>query len=93
MVLFKFRPDITETEKVNIINGLTHLYESYPERLVAHHGKDLGIQTGNYEYGICVDFTDEAQFLRYGTNAEHLKLINDHIKGAIIARSAIQFEF
>ena len=91
VVLFKFRPDMTNDQKHAFSTALSDFYANYSKPLNVCHGPDLELSNGNYEYAISLDFDNSEQFISYSNDPAHLDLIKDHIQGAIIARSAIQF--
>lgn len=90
--MFKWADGVSAATKAEISVGLDRLatldaVSSY------HHGPDLGVSDGNWDYGIVGDFEDEAAYRRYATEAGHLALITDLIKPNINARAAVQYEF
>ena len=92
-VVFKFRPDLTPGDVVAIAGAVDDFYASYQGFSSAHHGVDLGIREGNYDYGITVDFEDRKQYLEYAEDPAHLELIAKYIAPNLVARAAVQFEF
>lgn len=90
IALFKLRPDLTEIQRQNFVLEITKFFALYKEYLSSNHGADIEIQNGNYEYAICVDFKDQAQYEQYAQDPAHIRLIKEHIQGAIIARAATQ---
>ena len=56
-----------------------------------HAGTDLGLATGNAEFGIAATFVDEAAYERYRDNAEHKAIISEDIAPHIAVRTAAQF--
>ncbi len=91
-VMFRWADGVSDDTKNEISVGLDRLatldaVSSY------HHGPDLGVSDGNWDYGIVGDFADEAAYRTYATEEGHLELIADLIKPNISARAAVQYQF
>ncbi len=90
-VMFRWADGVSDATKAEISAGLDRLatleaVSSY------HHGPDLGVSDGNWDYSIVGDFADEAAYRRYATEAGHLALIAELVKPNISARAAVQYE-
>jgi hypothetical protein len=90
-VMFKWAEGVSDATKAEISTGLDRLatldaVSSY------HHGPDLGVSDGNWDYGIVGDFAEKAAYRVYATEEGHVALINDLIKPNISARAAVQYE-
>lgn len=90
-VMLKWAETTSDQSKTEIVAGLDRLatfncVESY------HHGPDLGVSEGNWDYMIVGDFADEAAYREYANEEGHLALIADLIRPNITARAAVQYE-
>ncbi len=90
-VMFKWADGASEAVKSEIAAGLDRL-ATLDAVTSYHHGPDLGVSDGNWDYAIVGDFADEAAYRVYATEHGHLALINDLIKPNISARAAVQYE-
>lgn len=53
-------------------------------------GLDAGLSDGNASLGIVADFADEAAWAAYRDHPEHHRVIDEHLKPMLRARSAVQ---
>ena len=89
--MIKWTDDADDSTKAEISSGLDRLAGL---NCVAgyHHGPDLGVSEGNWDYMIVGDFADEAAYRQYATEVGHVALITDLIKPNISGRAAAQYE-
>ena len=90
-VMINWSVEANEATKAEIASGLDRLagldcVTSY------HHGPDLGVSEGNWDYMIVGDFADEDAYRQYATEAGHVALIADLIKPNITGRAAVQYQ-
>ncbi|NNE94448.1 MAG: Dabb family protein [Acidimicrobiales bacterium] len=90
-VMFKWADGAGDAVKAEIAAGLNRL-ATLDAVTSYHHGPDLGVADGNWDYAIVGDFADEAAYRVYATEDGHLSLINDLIKPNISARAAVQYQ-
>ncbi|MGI9609946.1 MAG: Dabb family protein [Acidimicrobiia bacterium] len=90
-VMFKWADGVSDATKIEISLGLDRL-ATLDAVTNYHHGPDLGVSEGNWDYGIVGDFEDEAAYREYATEPGHVTLIADLIKPNISARAAVQYE-
>jgi hypothetical protein len=88
--MLRWADGVSDATKAEISSGLDRLagLEAVSEY---HHGPDLGVSEGNWDYGIVGDFADEAAYREYASEEGHVALINDLIKPNISARAAVQY--
>lgn len=90
-VMFRWNDDVTDETKAAVGAGLDPM--SRLDGVVAyHHGPDLGISDGNWDYVVVGDFVDVDAFEAYGSDPDHLAVIADLIRPNIAARAAVQMD-
>lgn len=90
-VMFTWKPEATDAEKAAIAAGLDAM-AALPFMRSFVHGPDAGIVDGNWDYVVNAEFDDVDGYRAYADDAAHQALIADHIRPAISARAAVQFE-
>jgi hypothetical protein len=53
-------------------------------------GPDLGVNAGNYDFGVVAAFDDMDGYLAYRDNPEHRAIIDEWIAPIIASRVAVQ---
>lgn len=88
--MFKWNADVSDETKAAVSAGLDEMAKL--SSVAAYkHGPDAGISDGNWDYVVVGDFANVDDYASYSTDADHLALIETHIKPAISARAAVQF--
>ena len=77
--------------KAKVTEQLDALPDHIPEIQNYQHGPDAGLSAGNYDYCVVADFADEDAYRAYAAHAEHQRVIADHIKPILTARTAVQY--
>ena len=90
-VMFNWNDQTTDEAKAEVSAGLDELAKLDAVQAY-HHGPDAGISEGNWDYVIVGDFASVEDYQVYAADAGHVAFINDHIKAAISARAAVQYE-
>lgn len=92
IVMFRWAADASEERRARTLRELARLGTQVKDLGVLQVGTDAGLVAGNYDVVITVDFADPDGYLAYAQHPEHLRAIAEHIKPAVSARSAIQYE-
>lgn len=88
--MFKWNDDVSDDAKAAVSAGLDEMAKL--DSVAAYnHGPDAGISDGNWDYVVVGDFAGADEYSSYATNADHVALIETHIKPNISARAAVQF--
>lgn len=89
-VMFKWKPEATDEAKAAISAGLDKLAElDFMQQY--QHGPDAALNEGNWDYVVVADFVTVENYRAYATDPDHVELITDLIRPAIIDRAAIQY--
>jgi len=90
-VLFKWTPEATEEQKDQAeaeVAKLPTMVHSIREFV---SGPDVGINEGNYDFAVTVDFDNEADFVAYRDDPGHREMIRRYITPILAQRAAVQF--
>lgn len=93
VVMFRFNDDVDESEKTAISEGLSSLPGQIPEIKTYHHGSDLGLNEGNFDYVVVADFDTVDEYITYRDHSDHRAVINERIAGRVAERVAVQYQF
>lgn len=91
VVMFRYSPGTTAEQRRAVLDGLAGLPGKVPEIRNYHVGEDAGLVEGNFDLAVVAEFDDEAGYVAYAKNPDHLALIAGTIKPVIAQRSAVQF--
>ena len=90
LVTFTWQDGVS-AEQVEALNGeLGALPALIPELRAYHYGPDLGLRSGNGDYGVCAAADTEAGILAYLDHPEHLRIVRDVITPMRDQRLAVQ---
>lgn len=90
VVTFGFRDGTTVEEIAAVTEGLEALPELIPEIRDYHVGPDLGLNDGNQQYAVVVDFETAEGYLAYRDHPAHLAVIAERIRPILASRAAAQ---
>ena len=89
--MFKWKPETDEASKKAISAGLDRMAKL--DMVVAyHHGPDVGLADGTWDYVLVADFASVDDYRSYGSDQSHTSLIADHIAPHVADRAAVQYE-
>jgi hypothetical protein len=91
-VMFRWAPEASPERRARTLEELAGLGDRVSDLGTLRVGVDAGLVAGNFDVVVTVDFADAGGYLAYAEHPEHLRVIADHIKPAVSARSAIQYE-
>lgn len=92
-VLFKWNNEVDDAKRAAFVAGLVELLETHHAVRAYAHGADAAINAGNHDYGVTVDFDDEAGFVSYRDDGGHQAFIASHVRPILDNRAAVQFEY
>jgi hypothetical protein len=91
-VLFRWKPEATAEQRQRVSTELGRLPSLAPTLRSFAFGSDLGVNEGNFDFGLSATFDDIDGYLAYRDNPEHRAMIRDHIVPIAESRVAVQFE-
>lgn len=92
VVMFKWTDDVDADHLDRIRAGLSALPGEIDVIRNYVHGDDVGISEGTYDYVVVADFDNVDDFRTYRDHPQHVRLIEEQIKGHVADRAAIQYE-
>lgn len=92
-VMFKWNEDIDAAHIAVVAEALDGLPTAVPEVRAYHHGADIGVNEGNYDYVVVADFDDTEGYLAYRDAPAHVDFVQSMLVGRISDRAAVQYEF
>ena len=92
-VLFKWNDEVDDAKRVAFLEGLVELLETHEAVRGAAYGNDAGINAGNHDFAVTVDFDDEAGFVSYRDDGGHQAFIASLVRPILETRAAVQFEY
>lgn len=90
-VILTLKPDTTEAQVQDILDGLHGLPAAIPEIRAYTFGIDAGIDDGNASLSVVADFDDAAGYATYRDHPVHRKVVVELIRPVLAARAAVQF--
>lgn len=91
VVSFQWGPDVTEDHIDRAAAALDDLCRVVDGIVSYHHGRDAGINQGNFQYAITARFESEQHYLGYRDHPQHQAFIQTFIAGHVAQRAAVQF--
>jgi len=76
MFAFRFKPEVTETKKHEVVVAIRALQNDIPEVLETHVGLNESPRGKGYELGGVMKFADSAGCQRYNAHPSHQKLLS-----------------
>lgn len=93
VVMFQWADDVDDAHVAAVAAGLDSLVDVIPEIRRYRHGRDLGVNAGNFDYVVVGDFDSVDDYLVYRDHPTHQAFIQQLIVGKVSGRSAVQYEF
>lgn len=91
LVLFKFKPETTEAQIQQLIEGLGSLPQSIEEIREFRFGSDVIHSERSYDLGLVSSFDDLEALQRYQVHPEHQKVVAQ-VKAITSGVVAVDFE-
>ena len=92
VVMFRWNDDVDGDHVDATGAALSELAASLPEILEYRHGRDLGINDGNFDYVVVADFSTSDDYVTYRDHPDHQALIGEYFSGRVAERAAVQYE-
>jgi hypothetical protein len=92
IVMFRWAGNASDERRARTLRELARLGELVSGLGTLRVGTDAGLAAGNFDVVVTVDFAGPDGYLSYAQHPEHLRVIAEHIKPAVAARSAIQYQ-
>lgn len=90
VVVFRWRPDVTSADVDAIDGALAALPGKIPSLRGYHHGPDLGLGEGRWDYGIVAECDDETGWRAYEQHPAHQQVVDEVLRPCIAERAAVQ---
>ena len=91
-VMFRWTDAVDSDHIGRIAAGLDTMPGLIPEIKRYRHGRDAGVNAGNYDYVVVGEFDDVDGYLTYRDHPDHQAFIAELITGHVAERAAVQFE-
>lgn len=93
VVMFRWAEDVDDAHVAAVAAELDQLPLQIPEIAVYRHGRDLGINEGNFDYVVVADFATADDYVVYRDHPVHQSMIQRMIAGRVEQRAAVQYAF
>jgi len=93
VVMFRWAEDVDDAHVAAVAAELDQLPPQIPEIAVYRHGRDLGINEGNFDYVVVADFATADDYVVYRDHPVHQSMIQRMIAGRVAQRAAVQYTF
>jgi hypothetical protein len=90
VVFFKFKPEVKETDIVELEKGLAALPGAIPEIQESVFGRDVVHSERSYDFGLVSGFADLKAMERYQKHPDHLRVV-EVVKRICSAVLAVDF--
>lgn len=91
VVLFKFKPDVTENDKLKLEQGLGALPSAIPEIKEYEFGRNIVKSERSFDFGLVSGFEDLGAMQRYSRHPDHLEVLK-HIGEICDSIKSVDFE-
>ena len=91
VVVFRWRDGVQDEQVDAARAGLAALPHLVPTIRAFAFGDDIGVNEGNADLAVTVDFDDVDGYLAYRDHPDHQALVRDHIAPILAERLATQF--
>jgi hypothetical protein len=92
VVLFRWNDDVDQRHVDEVAAALDELRRDIVEIAAYHHGPDIGLNPGAYDYAVVADFVSRDDYLAYRDHRLHQAFVERLITGRVADRAAAQFE-
>ena len=90
--MFKWADHVDADHVARVADGLSALPTEIDVIRNYVHGADVGVSEGNYDYVVVADFDNVADYRTYRDHPQHVLLIEEHVKGHVSDRAAVQYQ-
>lgn len=92
VVLFRWTEDATDEQRATLVKRLHELPDRIPEIEAFAIGADAGINPGNYDFAVAVDFADRDGYVVYRDHPAHRAVVEECLRPILADRAAVQYE-
>jgi hypothetical protein len=90
-VVFRFH-DSTLPEAVDRLSrALDTLPAAIPEIVTFHHGNDLDLVDGSWDYGLVATFASTTDYQTYGSHPAHVEVVREAVTPILASLARVQF--
>jgi hypothetical protein len=90
LVVLRWNADVTSADIAAIDEALAALPEQIPSLRAYHHGTDLGLGEGRWDYGIVAECDDVDGWCAYDQHPAHQRVVVEVLRPHIAERAAVQ---
>lgn len=90
--MFEWADDVADDHVEQVAAALDGLRADIPEIRGYVHGSDVGVSEGNFDYVLVADFDNVNDWRTYRDHPLHVLFIEEHIKGKVANRAAVQLQ-
>jgi hypothetical protein len=89
--MFKWVEGLPDEHVAEVAAALDALPPVIPSIRRFHHGPVEGINAGNFDYAVVVDFRTAADYKIYRDHPRHREFVESFIVGKVTERAAVQY--
>lgn len=89
--MFRFKEGVTPDQVEHLKAELDRLPGLIPQVVEFRFGADLGLNEGNFDMVVTVDFATTADYLTYRDHPFHRRVVTDVLAPLVSERTAVQF--
>jgi hypothetical protein len=90
LVVFRWNADVTSADIEAIDDALAALPEQISSLRAYHHGPDLGLGEGRWDYGIVAECDDVDGWRAYEQHPAHRRVVVEVLRPRTAERAAVQ---
>jgi hypothetical protein len=90
VVVFRWRPEVTDADVATVDAALDALPAQIPSLRGYHHGADLALGEGRWDYGIVAECDDVDGWRAYEQHPAHQQVVTEVLRPRIAERAAVQ---
>lgn len=91
VALFKFVPDVTDSQISALEAGLATLPAAIPAIRRYEFGRDASLADGNHDFAVVADFDDVDGWRAYSTDETHQRVSADHVRPIVDSFVRVQY--
>lgn len=92
VVMFQWADHVDVDHIARVRDALDALPDQIPQIRTYHHGADVGVSEGNFDYAIVADFDRVDDWRTYRDHPAHVLFVEELVKGHVANRSAVQYQ-
>ena len=93
VVLFRWRADASESQKMAVSQGLADLPDLIDSLRAYRFGPDAHLSDGTWDFAVLAEFDDQAGYLAYRDHPAHKEVVADRIAPIVSDRASVQSQF